>query len=349
MNLLSLKEQVLYCVPGKIKKVGQSYNLEKAVVITDKGAYYAYYKSDVVEYIQGTEGLDLKEGLCSFNHTVLLATNGALYYFGENSMMQLGVSSEEVNSITRYDDEFFDGELVSQVAIGAYHTLVLTENNKLFLAGFDYFGARRLDKRKYIMLTSSYCSLLNDCKIEMIKSGVCHFAILTSEGHVLTSGSNAFGQLGHTHGGSGYTTLDQINSSNGTPLLVKDVACGSYCTIVLDQHNNLIYYGHQGGSPLSIKLDCMVLELSEDDVGYDVKKKDIIVKTKNSILRFEVERALKNPEVVQPHNLLYCHHRDLSTSQSFIYVNRSAADYFYFTNLKSMVGSDNLFDISIII
>jgi alpha-tubulin suppressor-like RCC1 family protein len=121
---------------------------------------------------------------------------------GLNSQNQLGYAfSTEDNTAqdTTYkpvllDLDKFDGSLIKAVACYGYHSVFLTEQNRLFSAGAN--GDSELGVGHNNVVVSPVQPILQNEKIVQLACGFYHTLFLTEDGRIFACGRGSDGQLG---------------------------------------------------------------------------------------------------------------------------------------------------------
>jgi alpha-tubulin suppressor-like RCC1 family protein len=162
-----------------------------------------YLRKVVFEGIPFEDEILINTVSCGWNHTLLVLNNGKLFVTGSNEYGQLGLGF--ISFVDRMKEvEFFRLQklFVIKVSAGLRHSLALTSNGKLYVWGDNKFGQLGLDtqsdsslQKKYIIFMPR-CILLNSLNIEDISTGQRHSLILLSNGDLMATGDNRFGQLG---------------------------------------------------------------------------------------------------------------------------------------------------------
>lgn len=174
---------------------------------------------------------------CGDEHTALMTEKGKVYVFGSNNWGQLGLGhTRTIEKPTCIRS--LSSEIVTLVACGRNHTLVYTQDNKLF--GFGSNSDYQLAEQS---LTSSESPIQIDTKalgkIEQIGAGADFSAVLTEKGTVYVWGSNAEGQLGlgKVINEATEPTLLQM------PAVIKSMGCGYYHTALVSKSGELYTFG----------------------------------------------------------------------------------------------------------
>ena len=91
-------------------------------------------------------GKTVSDIACGYGHTLVLATDGSLFSFGDNYYGQLGTSTNlgtYTPNPTGFDitsNGSLSGKTISKIACGNYHTLVLCSDGSLHSFGWNYYG-----------------------------------------------------------------------------------------------------------------------------------------------------------------------------------------------------------------
>eukprot|EP00928_Gymnodinium_smaydae_P061148 TRINITY_DN45302_c0_g1_i1.p1 TRINITY_DN45302_c0_g1~~TRINITY_DN45302_c0_g1_i1.p1 ORF type:complete len:464 (+),score=109.26 TRINITY_DN45302_c0_g1_i1:68-1393(+) len=194
-------------------------------------------------------------------HSAAITEGGALwtwgwggsFWHGAGALGQGTRDTEEVPAlVTRFVEQ---GEEVVQVACGSQHTVVLTNEGRLYSTGKGEFGrlgrgdtSDELDFEEIEYFTQSNDSILNpndQTTIVKIGAGENFSAALSSNGELWVWGRNDYGQLG-----LGEEAMGDMYSAERYPRLVRslpveghtiaDFACGEHHLVVLT-HSGAIY------------------------------------------------------------------------------------------------------------
>ena len=182
-------------------------------------------------------------GLAVINHNRLLA-------WGNNDRGQLGndtlISSSIPIEITAFLD-LDESETILNIAVGDYHSLVLTSNHRLLVWGWNLYGqlgdGTATQKIVPVDLTDEF-DLSIDEDIVKIVAGSDYSGALTSEGRVFVWGRNQMGQLGN---GTINDTQTPIEITSQFDLdqeeLITDLIFGTYHSMALTNDGRLFSWG----------------------------------------------------------------------------------------------------------
>ncbi|KAJ0404008.1 hypothetical protein P43SY_001402 [Pythium insidiosum] len=159
---------------------------------------------------------------------------GVFMSMGANTHGQLGDGSgrnqwvpQQLNKGSSETTASLAKEVVSQVACGAQHTIVLLQSGLVMGMGDNEFGqvgvGREGDESKTIELPRELTALQTVGKIRQVACGDSHSVALSLSGDVFTWGKGQYGQLGL--GGDKRTTVDLPTKVQGLPA-IKAVYAG---------------------------------------------------------------------------------------------------------------------------
>lgn len=143
--------------------------------------------------------------------------------FGSNSHGELGFGTSESEPIhepkcVKFFNQF--GHLISQVACGSKHSLVLLDNGSVYSFGSD--KSKALGHEKPIAEQPAQVELLAQHKIISVAGGKAHSFALTACGQIFSWGSNAHNALGRQ-----VDVLENgrvVESTGRYPKLIKTLA-----------------------------------------------------------------------------------------------------------------------------
>uniref|UniRef100_A0A8C6I9P4 Secretion regulating guanine nucleotide exchange factor n=1 Tax=Mus spicilegus TaxID=10103 RepID=A0A8C6I9P4_MUSSI len=122
-----------------------------------------------------------------------------LFAWGANSYGQLGLGHKEDVFLPQQLSDFCQTGCIKSVTGGGGHSAVVTDGGDLFVCGLNKDGQLGLGHTEEV-LRFTICNPLLGCPIRQVACGWDFTIMLTEKGQVLSCGSNAFGQLGVTHG-----------------------------------------------------------------------------------------------------------------------------------------------------
>ncbi|XP_073522455.1 regulator of chromosome condensation [Phyllobates terribilis] len=196
-------------------------------------------------------------------HTVCLGASGSIYTFGCNDEGALGRDTTEEGSETQ-PAKVDLAEKVVQVSAGDSHTAALTADGLVFL-----FGSFRDNNGVIGLLEPMKKSMVPiqvhiNVPVVKIASGNDHLVMLTSDGHLYTSGCGEQGQLGRVPerftnrgGRKGLERLlipqcIQLKAKGCGRVVFQDIFCGAYFTFAMSQEGHVYGFGlsnyHQLGT-----------------------------------------------------------------------------------------------------
>ena len=147
-----------------------------------------------------------------------------------------------------------ESKAILAVATGQHHSAAVTSQGSLYVAGKNVHGCVDPVNLSEGEVTSR--PMLLDCishiRVLQVSCGYDHTAVLTSNGSVLTWGSNMYGQLGHRNNGNlkidsseykGPINCRPTGLALGKGRKASSVACGTNYTLVLTQQMSLLACG----------------------------------------------------------------------------------------------------------
>ncbi len=136
--------------------------------------------------------------------SMVLMDNGDLYVFGSNGYGQLGIGpGKPYQEGIPIRNHFFDQlSSIKQIALGRVHTLVVLENNDLYVFGWDYAGQLGLGSSgdmeiQYTPVKHPFFDRLSPIKNIFARGDSS--MVLLENGELYVFGANPGGQLGLGH------------------------------------------------------------------------------------------------------------------------------------------------------
>ena len=218
-------------------------------------------------------GVVIKQMVAGGDHTMIIAQDNMVFACGKNSHGQLGLGdTTNRNIFTRVmgDYDFMDrrnkftadkftavpalpeGVVIKQVVAGERHTMILTEDGRVFACGMNHEGQLGLgdyDDR----LTITEVTLPKDVVVAQIVAGNYHTMVITEDNQVFACGLRDEGQLG-----LGNYLYDTNIFTAVTPpenVVIKQVVAGGYHTMILADDGTVFacgdnYFGQLGLGPV---------------------------------------------------------------------------------------------------
>ena len=202
----------------------------------------------------------------TFNeHTFLLNTNNTLYSTGRNTYGQLGLGTNtNVTKFTIVNLTFLQSANIIDIACGNNHTMILTDRNKLYTCGSNYYGqlgnGTNTDTNTFIEINPS----VNGNPIS-IACGANHSIVLTDTYKIYGCGINNYGQLGN----------GTINNSNiFIPIIIdniipRSIHCGYDWTLVISDDNKFYSCGRNTEGQIYTNSDTYISKLQEITTDFE--------------------------------------------------------------------------------
>ena len=161
-------------------------------------------------------------------HSIVLKQDGIVWAAGRNDHGQLGDWSR-LDKSTFVASEGPDGRAVYAIAVaaGGYHTLALTKDGRVLVAGWNMYGQHgdiRMDR-------DTFQQVFTDVKA--IAAGTRHSMILVVDDSLWATGCNEHGQLGDG------STEDRFGFTKVIPDGVEAIAAGGYHSMVLKKDGSI--------------------------------------------------------------------------------------------------------------
>ncbi|KAL7544039.1 hypothetical protein ACHAXR_013506 [Thalassiosira sp. AJA248-18] len=212
----------------------------------------------------------------------VIDTNNKLYSWGKGQQSLHDDSDDRIPVLDQDEKRTaqlmqvssrLDSKSILAVATGQHHSACATSQGTLYIAGKNVHGC--VDPNSPdgdVIARPTLLDSISHIRVVQISCGYDHTAVLSSNGSVLTWGSNVYGQLGHHGNGNqkvqsadykGPTNCRPTGMALGKGRRASSVACGTNYTLVLTQHMSLLACGipsitghrdasNQWGLPLEI-------------------------------------------------------------------------------------------------
>lgn len=171
---------------------------EPEEVVPDSGAVFTFGKTKFAENIPSKFWFknDIPTYLaCGDEHTAIITGNNKLYMFGSNNWGQLGLGSRSTVSKPTCV-KALKPEKVKFAACGRNHTLVLTEEGKVYAAGGNNEGQLGLGDTEDRNTFHPICFFTSQHQLKQLSAGSNTSAALTVDGNLFMWGDNSEGQIG---------------------------------------------------------------------------------------------------------------------------------------------------------
>ncbi|GAQ80170.1 RCC1 domain protein [Klebsormidium nitens] len=223
------------------------------VLATDKGKLYEWRASDaLVHCVSAALPKVPVTMVAAGEHHSLALAGGAVWAWGAGAVGQLGQGSRIsqapspllVAGFGARPDESgstaAEPPVVTEIAAGALHSALITDDGKLFTFGWGLYGQCGHDSTEDVL---SPCCVadLHGVPVRQVAAGLWHTACLTLDGAVYTWGGNADGQLG-TGLPTGASTPQLVEALPFEEDVVK-ISCGARHTVALTGGGKVFSWG----------------------------------------------------------------------------------------------------------
>ncbi len=186
------------------------------------------------------DGVATAAVLTSFGRLFMIGRNQGIY--GNNEITEQTTFTETTSYYALNPEE-----KISMVSISNTHSMVLTNQNRIFTSGHNTSGAlgdnTTVDKRTPVNITPRYTMLAGET-ISKIVTGLDFSGFITSQNRIFTWGSNSYGENG-TGGQRHVPTL--LNPSTRLGLkaneVVIDLTMNFYNSLVITNQGRILGWG----------------------------------------------------------------------------------------------------------
>ncbi len=154
------------------------------------------------------------------SHTLLLAEDGTLFGFGDNSAGQLGLGDNDDRAIpTEISHSNLSGKTISKIAVGAQNSMVIATDGTVFIWGnggngeMGYGNTNSLNVPTEASHITALSKHFIDGAIGQGNSVGAYFILIANDSTIYAFGENSDGQLGIGNKTDNYTPTE-ITSSN---------------------------------------------------------------------------------------------------------------------------------------
>lgn len=175
------------------------------------------------------------------NHTICLDSDGFIYAFGKGDKGQLGAGEKCLESFE--PTKISTVSNVTNIACGAYYTIVMDNSNQLFGTGENQHNQIGLPTfgSKVFEFTELNLAPIKDTIIQF-DCGWNHSLFLTSNNKVFGVGYNYFGELGLDNKTETVVTeITEISALSNKTII--SISCGFHRSSCIDENKNLWQFG----------------------------------------------------------------------------------------------------------
>ena len=161
-------------------------------------------------------------------HSMVLTADGEVFTTGSNMSGQLGTgesygSNNDIFTLISIPG----GKKAEQISAGGFHSMVLTDDEKLYATGGNYYGQLGVGRSGSLSgeNTLTLISIPGDKKVSLISAGGSESLIVTSDGGLYFAGYNFVGFeniFGYGSGDLNWTTFEKIKIDSD--LLISYIA-----------------------------------------------------------------------------------------------------------------------------
>ncbi|MDR0664937.1 MAG: hypothetical protein LBF86_05385 [Helicobacteraceae bacterium] len=166
-------------------------------------------------------------------HAIALDSEGGVWVSGHNDYNQLGFEKTEDRRIFTKVKDISDKNVTS-VAAGAYHSLALDSDGRVWVSGRNNRGQLGMGDA-YDSAVFTIATSLKDKTIVKIAAGAYHSLALDDKGGVFSSGANDEGQLGE--GDRDRATFTLVRSLSARTIV--KIAAGENFSLALDSEGKI--------------------------------------------------------------------------------------------------------------
>ncbi|CDE14898.1 putative uncharacterized protein [Clostridium sp. CAG:470] len=251
-SLIALITLALIAAIVAVSKV--SVNLIKTAKFSD-GNSYEVTLSDVYD-MKGKNATTANVKIVGgYNYFVSMDASGKVYGWGQNNNGQLAQGNT-----TNYSTPVYMGiDNATDIATGAYYTLVLKEDGTVWSAGYNGNGelgnGTTANKTNFVQVIKNDGEALDN--IKAIAAGYNTSYAITNDGEVYTWGYNGKGQMGFGD------TSSRTSATKTTLAGIKQISAGEHYTIALAEDGTVYVSGRNTEGQLGIGNDSTIYTWSK--------------------------------------------------------------------------------------
>jgi len=190
--------------------------------------------------------------VAGFYHSLAITLNGRVFAWGYNNNGQLGdgtIASKYTPTNITAGFGLSVGETVTQIVAGAWHSLAITSNGRVFAWGGNGLGQLGDGETSFYKSTpmniTSRFGLATGETVTQIVAGLGHSFVITSNGRVFAWGYNSEGQLGNGTTTS-KSTPTEITARFGLSAgeTVTQIVAGDYYSLSITSTGRVFAWGN---------------------------------------------------------------------------------------------------------
>lgn len=179
-------------------------------------------------------------------HSLVLADDGTVFSFGNNSFGQTGLgTSGDTLIATPIDTSNLAGKRITQVAAGVDFSLLLADDGTVFSFGSNSNGRTGLGTATGNTLIATPIDMTNlaERRITQVAAGFEHSLLLADDGTVFSFGWNGRGQTGRGTTTGNTLVAAPVDTTNLAGRTVMQVAAGAYHSLLLADDGTVFSFG----------------------------------------------------------------------------------------------------------
>ncbi|KAI9995477.1 hypothetical protein PInf_012542 [Phytophthora infestans] len=225
----------------KLRYASVSYH--HSAVVTDSGELYAFGMNDcgqlgldhtqhhsTPQLVKGFEGTEISMVACGLYHTIICTATGGLFACGKNDYGQLGLGHNRQIKVASLVS--LPNEMVSYVASGYYHSVVVTNSGRTFSFGRNDYGQLGIGNKVH-QNVPNVVALSANTRMVRATCGCYHTVLLSEQGQVFVFGRNNKGQLGNRGSADALLPVPLKVRPEKNSRRCVDVAAGFYTTSLI--------------------------------------------------------------------------------------------------------------------
>lgn len=161
---------------------------------------------------------------CNACHYIALDVSGQVYGWGRNDAGQLTkdmAANVAVPTLLSSESSGLADVTIISAAVGKTHSLVLTDDGKVFAVGSNKMGQCGIKSATENVTQFKPCVFAPNVKIAQIACGEFFSVALSDQGQIYTTGSSEYGQLGNGETGEYFVTASKLAFANCNVFTVR--------------------------------------------------------------------------------------------------------------------------------